>query len=165
MGKYRKIMAACDFSQYAGAVVDHAVWLSRKAGAELLILNVINQRDIDAMTSALSKINLVIDNFPVTLREYENAMKKERMEKIRELVEDEVGEGVAFTPLVRVGVPFKEIIEAVEEEDADLLVMGGKGKSTVAGMLLGSNAEKVFRRCAVPVLSIRTREKAPKKGQ
>ena len=165
MGKYAKIMAACDFSAYAGTVIDHAVWLSRKSGAELLILNVINQRDIDAMSSALSKINLMIDNFPITLREYESAMEKERMDKIRELVEDEAGEGIVYTPLVRVGVPFREIIEAVEKEGVDLLVMGGKGKSTVAGMLLGSNAEKVFRRCPVPVLSIRKREKASKKGE
>ncbi|MEJ2024345.1 MAG: universal stress protein, partial [Deltaproteobacteria bacterium] len=47
--------------------------------------------------------------------------------------------------LFRTGVPFRELMKAVEEERPDLLAMGPKGRTDLPDIRLGSTAEKAFR--------------------
>ena len=49
----------------------------------------------------------------------------------------------------------KPELKAVNKEGANLIAMGAKGSSNVPGELVGSTAEKMCRRCPVPILSLR----------
>jgi nucleotide-binding universal stress UspA family protein len=55
------------------------------------------------------------------------------------------------TESVRVGIPYEEILREAETIAPDLIVLGGKGYSVFARILLGSTAEQVvrFARCSV----------------
>ena len=48
-----------------------------------------------------------------------------------------------------------EVLAAIEQSKADLVVMGTHGRHGVSRMLLGSVAEKIVRASPVPVLTIR----------
>lgn len=52
------------------------------------------------------------------------------------------------------GVAHTQILALVEEEDADLIVMGTHGRSGLERYLLGSVTEKVIREASVPVLAV-----------
>ncbi|MEX1300424.1 MAG: universal stress protein, partial [Desulfotignum sp.] len=47
--KIKKILACVDFSEYSSLVVTYAVGLASAPGMEVVLLNVINQRDINGI--------------------------------------------------------------------------------------------------------------------
>jgi nucleotide-binding universal stress UspA family protein len=55
-----------------------------------------------------------------------------------------------------IGAPVDALVHLAEEENADLLVVGNVGLSTIAGRLLGSVPANVSRRATVDVLIVHT---------
>ncbi len=149
MDDIKAVMVACDFSQYTASVASYAVGLTRRLGAQLVIVNVINQRDV----YAAQKIEREFPAFSVP--DYWSRQKEERLKMMENVVVECGGSDLKAKKIIRMGVPFKELLQVVETEEIDLLVMGTKGRGDLVGTIFGSTAEKVFRRCPVPLLSIR----------
>jgi nucleotide-binding universal stress UspA family protein len=145
----RKMMVACDLSDYSGQIISHAVALAEEMDCEIVVVNVINQRDVDMVEKALAGYG----NF--TVDEYIQNQRKDRTAFIEKRLKEAGGQTLQAKIAVRAGVPFHELIAAVREEGADLVVMGTKGRGNLTGVLLGTTAEKMLRRCPVPLLSIR----------
>lgn len=66
-----------------------------------------------------------------------------------------VDSGIPALIEVRSGEPAWEILAAARTLRADLLVMGSRGRSSVAGALLGSVSQEVVGRSKCPVLLVR----------
>lgn len=159
MKKISKIMVALDFSKYSRNAFEYAVELADSLGASLVVVNVINERDLKAFRSVAE-----VDMFSTsaekyreeTLKRYVQQKEKERSKKIDTLIEETDCHDLSIEKVFEVGVPFRELIRAVKDEGVDLVVMGSKGRSDIAEVLFGHHAEKMFRRCPVPLLSIRS---------
>ena len=63
--------------------------------------------------------------------------------------------GVAAGEMVRIGKPAEEILAEARKQDFDLIVMGYRGTSAVADMLLGEVASKVMHHSIRPTLIFR----------
>ncbi|MFQ5491620.1 MAG: universal stress protein [Phycisphaerae bacterium] len=53
------------------------------------------------------------------------------------------------------GRPVPEILDSVEQTSADLIVIGARGRSGAAGVLLGNVTERLIRQSPVPVLAVK----------
>lgn len=144
-----KIMVACDFSEYSKAALEYAAALAETLKADLIIAHVINQRDVDAVQK-VSVYSAVI-----SVEEFTKHQRENRSQRIDELIEEASLTHLPVKKIIKVGIPFYELIHAIKDENADLLVMGPKGRSNIKGILFGTTAEKMFRHCPVPLLSIR----------
>ena len=153
MKKTQKMLVACDLSGYSSYILERAGELSDALSASLTIVNVINQRDVDAYKQA-SRLYIYSEK-KIGLKDYVAEEKEERVDKIEKLLRDTGFNYLTPNIMIRTGMPFHEILKTVEQEDSDLLVIGTKGRGSVRGMLLGSTAEKIFRHCPVPLLSLR----------
>lgn len=144
----KRIIAALDLSAFAEITFSYALTLAQDLGAELVLLNVINSRGLDVLDK------LKAEGYDVGPEKYLATVKAERT---AEFERDYLSraQGVRTRLEFRVGLPYEQILAAIGKEGADMVVMGTKGKSNIAGALFGTTAEKVFRRATCPVLSVR----------
>ena len=145
-------MVAVDFSEYSQKIVENAGHLAQDLGAELIFVNVINQRDINMV----KQVTLHTDR--ISVKDYINGLIDDRNEQMQRLLKDTSCTLIPNRFTIKKGVPFVELVKTAEEEKVDIVVMGTKGRGNIAGILFGSQAEKMFRHCPVPLLSIREKE-------
>lgn len=141
----KTVLFPTDFSQGARAAMDHAISLAKDYQAKLILLYVIQDISIAEwyIPSSLSAADLVEDMQKSAWNEMDKwgAEVSQKVKDVEKMV-------------VR-GVPFVEIIRTAKERQADMIVIGTHGRTGIDHMLFGSTAEKVVRKAACPVLTVR----------
>ena len=144
-----KIMVAFDLSEYSIKAFKYTCELAEELKADLVIANVINQRDVNAVKWTEQVTS------HISVEKYIEEQKKHRSDEIETLIEESSCDRLSTKTIFKIGVPFQELIQIIRDEKPALVVMGTKGRSSITDALFGSTAEKMFRRCPVPLLSIR----------
>ena len=154
MKPINKILVSIDFSDYSAHTLNYAVSLANNVGAELILVNVINQRDIAAVERVIAV------HGRLTLEGYLTQQKEIRIERADKLLHEAGMDPQAVKKVIRKGIPYIQVNDTIVKEGADLLIMGLKGRTDHPNVRMGSVAEKMFRRCPVPLLSVRGKEGA-----
>lgn len=146
-----KILVPIAFSKFSRGILRFAVKLARPLGAGLLIANVVNQRDLEAVERIASY------GYKVDGDHYIATIQKERGELLEKLIE-ELGIGEDdYDYVFLAGDPSEELLQLVVREKVDMVVMGTKARD-LRHMFAGSVAERMFRKCPVPIVSYRDEE-------
>lgn len=137
------VICAVDGSPVAPGVVRYAANIASRAGAALRIVRAVQVADPLFVTGGVARAM----EDPAERRERVIAVVKRQLEDLAAGIE-----GVEATPELRQGSPDAEVLNAVKEHDARLVVIGTRGRSGRKG--LGSTGQRIVRRSPCPVLVV-----------
>ena len=143
---FERILYPTDFSTMARKTFDFIEKLKQSGTMEVVVLNVLDIRDIDILGTSYSG-----QDFLPVQQAFEDKAKEEISYVGNELRQF----GFRVKTRVEKGIPFREILRVAEEEDVSLIVIASHGKSNISEMFLGSVSEKVIRKSKKPVLVIK----------
>jgi len=136
---FKHVLVALDGSEYSQAALPTAIEVTRKFGADLLVLHVAEHDRGRAVS-------------------YSEETPAEATQLVGKAVKAAREAGVAANAELRdvaAGHVAKAIMETAAANDVDLIVMGSRGLSDIQGLLLGSVTHKVMQLTHVSVLVAR----------
>jgi putative phosphoribosyl transferase len=137
----RHVLAAIDFHPASLRALGYAVRLARGTSAKLTLLHafdpVAQSYPLDVPSSfAPAELLAVLDR------------------ELGEILTSIRSRGVDAQALIREASPATAILAASDELDADLIVLGTRGRHGLGRLFFGSVAEQVVRRSAAPVVTL-----------
>jgi nucleotide-binding universal stress UspA family protein len=154
MDAINKILVAVGFTDYTEELLNYAVRIAESLGAELIVANIINVRDVEAI-GTIATMGYEIDS-----EHYVSGIEEDRRQTLNRIFEKISFPADKLHTVFKIGHPVEELLKIAINENADLMVMGIKGRSDLEHILMGSVAEKVFRRSPISILSYRDRKSA-----
>lgn len=151
MIEIRRILCPTDFSEFSRLALDHAVALSRWYGAEIETLHVVHQ---------VVPHPSIVPTYPAWAA-LDPAVREQLTAELHRFAEPAVKAGIPARVALREGDTVSEVLEEARTFQADLVVMGTHGRGGFERWVLGSVTEKVLRKAACPVLTVRLPEKPP----
>ena len=146
-GARRRVLVATDFSDDAKGAV--------RCAARLLGLS---GRDTVVLTHALHAPAMVsLASAPFDSAELQVVMRHEAQVALDREAEALGAAGLEVKAQLLDGFPPQVLVRAARDLDADLVVMGTRGRTGLSHLLLGSTAERVMQLAACPVLVVPTR--------
>ena len=129
----RKMLLCADFSDHAHRASEYAVSMAKEYGAELMLLHVLE----DVPRSA----------------DLEIAIEKVA-KQLKESIAPETREGCTVKVIVRIGKAYQQIIQLALEAQADLVIMGVRGRGALDTAIFGSTTQRVIQLGSCPVLTV-----------
>lgn len=135
---FKNILVPVDFSEPSDRALEVASDLAKQYDASLTVLHVFD------VPSAYAGMDIP----PIDLMAPMVEAARKQLDTVR-------GKVPTAIVVMAHGIPWREILAAIEQKQVDLVVMGTHGRRGVGRALMGSVAEKVVRLSPIPVLTVR----------
>lgn len=147
----KNILVPTDFSDPANRAADVAMDIAEKAKAEIHFLH-LQVTPVEWVKLDKQKEK----RYPNTLRQIGHARSK-----LNDLVKRAEDRGLVAKDFLVFDVSRDEILKHIPHHHHDFVVMGSNGASGVKELVIGSNAQKILRHTAVPVLIVKEKAAWP----
>jgi nucleotide-binding universal stress UspA family protein len=129
----KKMLFCTDFSEYSGRALTYALSLAMEYNTELTLLHVLEDvPSIDDLEEGVADVT----------------------KRLEELAPSEAIDWCKIRTAVRIGKPYRQILQVALENETDLVVMGVRGRNAVDLALFGSTCHRVIQLGACPVLAV-----------
>ncbi len=143
---FSHILSPIDGSETAFRVAEYAMNFAQKEGAQISLLFVINERNVQRISSFSDKnYDILVEQFKDQGNKYFQALKRQGQKETSNLNVIEV---------IRVGEPSEEIIKYAVENSVDLIIIPMKDEDHSAKINLGHVTDRVIQAASVPVMAI-----------
>lgn len=150
----KSILVPTDFSELADNAVDIAVDIAKNTNTTIHLLHSV---EILHVWSEVSNY-ISIDASSQDGYSYMHIVTDKAMEKLNEMKKVIEKEGVECVAAVENGKPYESVLEYIQNNDISLVLLGTKGASGVAEVVIGSNAQKIIRGANCPVLTMKEKQ-------
>lgn len=140
----RRILVPVDFSDCSRKALRYASAFAKQFQAELTLLHV-----LEAPPTQVWVIESVFSGA---------GGPRELVAEELSAWQEEIDGGIATKAVLREGVADQQILQAIEDNNIDLVILGTRGRSGLAHLFLGSTAERILRHASCPVLLVREHE-------
>lgn len=154
MGAVKKIMVAVGMNRYTEGLLKYATDIADSMNAGLICASIINTRDVEAV-GTIADMGYEVDG-----DNYVAGIKAERQQEFVNILKKIGHSPEKIRMVLKVGNPGEELMKIAVKEKVDLIIMGIKSRTDLEYALIGSVAEKVFRRSPIPILSYRDEDNA-----
>lgn len=141
LGEGLTILFATDGSQGSATAEAYAYALAQSWGASLTVMNVL---EFPSGLDPESSVN----------RLYLAELMRQATRELVDVKERALKHGISAETKIATGIPSEEVVAAATNEHPELIVVGTRGKTGLAHVLLGSTAERIIRSAPCPVLAV-----------
>jgi nucleotide-binding universal stress UspA family protein len=142
----KSILCPVDFSESSMEALQCAVSLAEESDGRLTVLHV---------ADALSPHDLPVYDLQ-TVAEFQAERDRRLRQRLADFVPGAARAYCTIEERVTSGKPWREILRVAEEQQAELIVMGVRGRNSADVMFFGSTTHHVVRQATCPVLTIRS---------
>lgn len=146
---YQRIVCPVDFSAASIHALDVAASFAADAGGRLTVTHIVETPP--ELTDVPS---------PPDVSGYRDRAFSQARQLLSAMTEP-LRASCSVEEVLRAGKPAREILRLVDEEQADLIVMGVEGSGAIDRMLFGSVCQHVVREATCPVLTVGAHAKVP----
>lgn len=142
----KKILFPIDFSANALYSLNYACDMAKLLSAELILLHVVEYITYPAF-------------YDIVQESQEDIIEKlheKNVEKMRQLSKD--FKDIKLINKIARGTPSDEILKLAHNEKIDLIIMATHGHTNILHSLIGSLTEKIVRKAACPVLTLKPKD-------
>ena len=143
-----RILIAADGSVACDEAIEYGLQIAERHGAKVTFFHAMDPVAFTTWRSNVDAEDGAVRSFPFHLDASEEAMLADATRRAEE-------RGVESSVAIGSGEPVAEIIAHAESIDADLIVVGSRGRQEVASSSLGSVSRGVLHGAPRPVLVVR----------
>ena len=113
--------------------------------------------DLSGLKSALEKERAIREKAEKAQKaaDKERAELEKSLKRLESMFSEEERAKYRLVPAVRCGIATEVILDYVNASSVDLIVMGAKGRSAIANILMGSVAKDLMQKAPCPVVTVR----------
>jgi universal stress protein A len=148
MHELKHILVVSRMTKYCKNAVHYGISMSKKCGATLYVLHVMENpfRCCDGWNLSAPALTFA--------DEYEKLLHKTKKE-LDEVINTERLNGNKIIEIIRTGEPAEVIMQVAEEKDIDLIIMSTHEKGRLEQFLFGYTNEKIIRKMPCSVLLVK----------